>query len=46
MNNFGPKLLLINEITTRKSGSIMFEINYREESNTPYVVFNDIECVF
>ena len=46
INNFDPKLLLINEITTFKSGSTMFEISYCEESNTPYIVFNDIECVF
>ena len=24
----------------------MFDINYCKESNTPYIVFNDIECVF
>ena len=24
----------------------MFEINYYKESNTPYIVFNNIECVF
>ena len=46
INNFDPKLLLISEITTFKSGSAMFEINYCKESNTPYTVFNDIECVF
>ena len=46
INNFDPKLSLISEITTFKSGSTMFEINYCEGSNTPYIVFNDIECVF
>ena len=24
----------------------MFEIRYCEESNTPYIVFNNIECIF
>ena len=24
----------------------MFEISYREKNSTPYVVFNNIECVF
>ena len=46
INNFDPKLLLINEIKTFNSGSTMFEISYCEESNTPYIVFNDIECIF
>ena len=46
INNFDPKLLLINEIATFNSGSAMFEIRYCEESNTPYIVFNNIECIF
>ena len=46
VNDFNPKLLLINEITTFNSGSTMFEISYEKESNTPYIVFNDIECIF
>ena len=41
VNDFDPNLLLINEITTFNSGSVMFEINYCEESNTPY-----IDCMF
>ena len=45
-NDFDPKLLLINEIKTFKSGSTLFEISYCEENNTPYVVFNNIECIF
>ena len=45
-NNFDPRLLLINEITTFSSGSIMFDINYCEENNVPYVVFNNIGCIF
>ena len=46
INDFDPKLLLINEITTFNSGSTISEVNYCEKSNTPYIVFNDIECVF
>ena len=45
-NNFDPRLLLINEITTFSSGSTMFDINYCEENNVPYVVFNNIGCIF
>ena len=46
INDFDPKLLLINEIRTFKSGSTMFEISYFEKNNIPYVVFNNIECIF
>ena len=46
INNSDPKLLLINEIKTVNSGSTMFEISYCEESNTPYIVFNNVECIF
>ena len=46
INNFDLKLSFINEITTFKSGSTMFEISYCKESNTSYIAFNDIECVF
>ena len=46
VNGFDPKLLLINEITTFNRGSAMFEISYEKESNTPYIVFNDIKCIF
>ena len=24
----------------------MFELNYEKENNTPYIVFNNIECIF
>ena len=46
INDFDPKLLLINEITTFNSGSTMFEISYCEENNVPYIVFNNIERIF
>ena len=26
--------------------SIMFDVNYCKVNNTPYVVFNNIECIF
>ena len=46
INDFDPRLLLINEIKTFKNISTMFEISYCEEINTPYVVFNNIKCIF
>ena len=46
INNFDPKLLLINEIATFNSGSTMFDISYCKESDTPYIVFNNTECIF
>ena len=45
INDFDPKSLSINEITTFNSGSTMFAISYCEESNTLYIAFNDIECI-
>ena len=41
INDLDPRLLLINEITTFNSGSIMFEISYCEESNVPGIAFNN-----
>ena len=46
INGFDPKLLLINEITIFDSESTMFEISYCQENNVPYIVFNNIECIF
>ena len=46
INNFDPKLLLIDEITTFNTGSTMFEISYCKESNTSYIVSNNVECIF
>ena len=34
INDFDPKLLLINKITVFSSGSTMFEISYCEESSS------------
>ena len=39
INEFDPKLLLINKFTIFENGSIMFDINYCKENNTPHVVF-------
>ena len=44
--NFDPKLILINEFTIFENRSIMFDISYFKESNTPYVAFNNVECIF
>ena len=46
VNNFDPNLLIINEIAVFNSGSTMYEICYEKEMNAPYIVFNDIECIF
>ena len=46
INDFDTKLLLINEITTFNSRSTMFEISYCEENSVPYIVLNNIECIF
>ena len=45
INNFNPKLMLINEFTIFKNGSIMFDISYFEIFSA-HVVFNNIKCVF
>ena len=47
INDFDPKILMINEIAVFNSGSTMYEIiSYNEKCNTPYIVFNNITCVF
>ena len=46
INYFNPKLLLINEFTMFENRSIMFDANYCKVNNKPYVVFNNIECIF
>ena len=39
INDFDPKLLLINEFTMFENRSIMFDINYCKANDAPYVVF-------
>ena len=46
ITDFDSGLLLINEIYIFKSESTMFELSYERENNTPYAVFNNIECIF
>ena len=46
INDFDIKLLLVNEFTIFEDGSIMFDINYCEENNVRYIVFNNVECIF
>ena len=46
INDFDPESLLFNKFTIADDLSIMFDVNYYQEKNTPHVVFNNIECVF
>ena len=46
INDFDPNFLMINEIAVFNNGSSMYEVYYNKESNTPYIVFNDITCMF
>ena len=46
INDFDPKLLLINEFTMFENGSIMFDISYCKENNTTHIIFNNVECIF
>ena len=41
INDFDPKLLLINKFATFNNGSTMFDINFCKENNTPYIVFKN-----
>ena len=46
INDFDPEFLLINDFKDFKDGSTMFNMAFCEENNVPYVVFNNIECIF
>ena len=46
IDDLDPEFLLFNKFTITDDLSIMFDVNYCEENNTPHVVFNNIECVF
>ena len=46
INDFDSKLLVVNEFTMFENGSVMFDISCCKKNNTPYVVFNNIECIF
>ena len=46
IDDFDPEFLLFNKFTIIDDLSVMFDVNYCEENNTPHVVFYNIECVF
>ena len=46
IDDFDLEFLLFNRFTIIDDLSIMFDVNYCQENNTPHVVFNNIECVF
>ena len=46
IGDFDPEFLLFNKFIIIDDLSIMFDVNYCEETNTPHVVFNNIECIF
>ena len=46
INDCDSELLSIDDFSIFKDGSIMFNIVYCEENNTPHIVFNNIECIF
>ena len=46
IKDFDLDLLMNNEFTLTKDGSIVFDISYCEENNSAHIVFNNIECIF
>ena len=46
INDFGPKFFFVNDFKGCKDGSVLFNMAYGEENNVPYIVFNNIECIF
>ena len=46
INDFDPEFLFFNKFTIADDLSIMFDVNYCQENNTPHVVFNNIEPIF
>ena len=44
--NIDLDLLINNDFTITKNGSIFFSISYCEEGNIPRTVLNNIECIF
>ena len=46
IKDIDPDLIINNEFTITKDGSVLSDISYCEENNTPHIVFNDIECIF
>ena len=45
INDLDVKLILINQFTIFDNGSVIFDISYSKENNTPHVVFNNVACI-
>ena len=41
-----PECFIVNDFTGCKDGSIVFNLCSCLEDSAPYIVFNDIECIF
>ena len=37
---------MVNDFKGCKDGSILFNLSYSDENGVPYIVFNNIECIF
>ena len=46
INDFNPEFLFVNDFKGYKDGSVLFNMAYGDENNVPYIVFNNIECIF
>ena len=41
-----PECFMINDFKGCKDGSILFNLCYSDENGIPYIVFNNIKCIF
>ena len=41
-----PEYVIVNDFEGCKDGSILFNLSYCGENGVPYIVFNNIECIF
>ena len=46
INDFDPEFFLFNQFIIVDDLSVMFDVSYCQENNTPHAVSNNIECVF
>ena len=46
INNFDPELLTMDDFAVFRDGSILYDIVCCEKNISPYIVFNNIECIF
>ena len=47
INDFDPEFLSVNDFkSSKKDGSILFNMINCEENDAPDIVFNNIECIF